>query len=66
MNALGGCFGTGPGKMSMNDTVITFDNSLMLLDNTYYVALVAQKGNRKSTYTQRVTLAKAPPKFNIR
>ena len=63
----GGCFKTGPGKMSANNNIsITFDNSLMLLGYTYYMALVVQKGHRKGNYRQTIILAKAPPKFNIR
>ena len=45
---------------------ITFDDSLMVLGNTYYMVLVVQKGHRRGTYKQRVTLAEPPPKFNIR
>jgi len=45
---------------------ITFDDSLMLLGYTYYMALVVQKGHRKGIYTQRIMIAQAPPKFNIR
>ena len=62
----GGCFDTGPGRLPFNDTVITFDNSLMITGNTYYISLRVHKGNRVGTYRQRFTIAEPPPAFNIR
>ncbi|KAJ7336026.1 hypothetical protein OS493_013400 [Desmophyllum pertusum] len=63
----GGCFDTGPGRLLFdNSTVtITFNNSLMVQGNTYYMALIVQKRHRVDIYTQKITIAKAPPKFNI-
>ena len=64
----GGCFTTGPGKVNapLDSHTITFDNSLMEVGNTYYIVLRVTKEQRVATYTQRITIAEAPPPFNIR
>ena len=64
----GGCFNTGPGKLNVprDSHTITFDNSLMVVGNTYYIVLRVTKDQRVKTYTQIITIAEAPPPFNIR
>ena len=64
----GGCFNTGPGKVNapLDSPTITFDNSLMVVGNTYYIVLRVTKDQRVATYSQRITIAETPPPFNIR
>ena len=64
----GGCFNTGPGRIKapLSSHTIMFNNSLMPVGNTYYVVLRVTKDKRVRTYKQRITIAKAPPPFNIR
>jgi len=64
----GGCFNTGPGKVNVprDSHIITFNNSLMEVGNTYYIVLRVTKDQRVGTYSQRITIAEAPPPFNIR
>ena len=64
----GGCFNTGPGriKVPLGSHTVMFNNSLMLVGNTYYIVLRVTKDQRVGTYTQRITVAEAPPPFNIR
>ena len=62
----GGCFDTGPGKLPFSTPTITFNNSLMALGNRYYIVVEVRKGQRVRTYSQYVTIAEAPPTFNVR
>lgn len=64
----GGCFNTGPGKVNapLDSHTITFNNSLMKVGNTYYIVLMVTKDQRVATYSQIITIAEAPPPFNLR
>lgn len=62
----GGCFDTGPGRLPFNNATITFNNTLMVTGNSYYIALRVQKDQRVGTYYQRFTIAEAPPDYNVR
>ncbi|XP_078384727.1 sperm receptor for egg jelly-like [Oculina patagonica] len=61
----GGCFNTGPGILPLKNATITFNNTLMVRGNTYYIALRVQKDQRVGTYTQSFTIAEAPPDYNV-
>jgi len=64
----GGCFHTGPGIVNVpsDSHTVEFDNSLMEVGNTYYIVLRVTKDQRVGTFSQSITIAEAPPPFNIR
>ena len=63
----GGCFGTGVGKLSSSDIVVTLDTSRMTVGELYDVKLIVTKDDRADEFIQEIEIVNGnPPEVTMR
>ena len=63
----GGCFGTGVGKLSSSDIVVTLDTSRMTVGELYDVKLIVTKDDRADEFIQEIDIVSGnPPEVTMR
>ena len=66
-NKIGGCFGTGIGKLSSNLPVVNLTTNAMDVGKSYDVKLIVQKDGRQDDFEQQIEIVSGnPPEITIR
>lgn len=64
---IGGCFGTGIGRLDSNSITVTLATSKMIAGESYYVKLVVTKDDREADFVQEIEVVNGdPPEITIR
>lgn len=64
---IGGCFGTGVGKLSSSDIKVTLETSAMVVGEFYDVKLILTKDDREDDFLQEIEIVSGdPPVVTIR
>lgn len=58
---LGGCYGTGAGKVASNSSLLQIDSGYMVENSSYLITVVVEKGRRRANYTQEVVIVPGDP-----
>lgn len=63
----GGCYGTGPGTIGTNGSLLKIHSGNMIENSTYLITILVRKDRRQAAYTQEVVIVPGdPPEVLIR